>query len=484
MTQPVQTSFLLQTVFSLTTASLVTGCTTEATGGIVGAGVIVLGAGAWAAHRYLTRLRGSASSAVPPAAAVLQQKPVSPESSVPQASPVPPTPKDPKPTVRERLVRERLVRLYPVFGDASYGLITKVLIDTILEPSSEPTESFIEEKVQGLVKLIESRRGIGNPKEEVLLRILRPERSKRLERSEPPPQTQPAADPAEIEKCLSDPTIAADLAQEAITALLHAALKSPKAPAALRSVAVLSGVALSHFEDKVSEKAADALAELARFGSQETSLHDLMEYFGPEDRAHLKDGTIRHKDIQARYVPLITSDVIERLRKAGLKSDRDFSVAMSSLSALKSVALLVVESEVTRQAVDALSIDGLYHQDPRVATLAAKMLAEIANKDHSRIPMLPLVGLRLIGLRTDAPRELALAFLEAMVQIAAPSVATPGPERKVSEKALQLLFDDALPHSDPEIAKLVRTHLRGIYTRRPDLFSEEMRETLATSASS
>ncbi|HEX5037510.1 MAG TPA: hypothetical protein VFX30_10165 [bacterium] len=334
MTQPVQPASWLPAAFCASTAALLTGCSLEATGAGVGAGLVV-GIGAWAGYRYLSRLRGPVSNPKPPAVVLSTPTPAS-------------------------------------------------------SPDPEPTAA-------------------------------------------PPPDFQ--AKVAQWEKRLLDLSVPADKAAPVLDILYRRGL--------------------THANEEIARASASLLEKV---------LSERPELVTPE---------------LARIEKLVTPAVVERLIALGLRSGRGPSLARSALDALKTVALFSPDATVAREAFDALSIDGLQHEEDWIATSVAQKITEIADKDHARVSLLPLVTLRQ-GLGWKDPIERKLAFLEAIAHIAAPEPSEPGPNRRVSEKALEILFQDALPLSDPEIAGAARRHLVAVYRRRPDLFSQGMRETLAT----
>jgi hypothetical protein len=138
-----------------------------------------------------------------------------------------------------------------------------------------------------------------------------------------------------------------------------------------------------------------------------------------------------------------------------------------------------LESPVWRESIESLSTDGIHHPDERLASLAAQRLAEMANTDHFRLPMLPLVGLRLRAFSKTSTRKLAADFIHTLAQIAAPSSGIAAQDRAVSEQALRILFADGLTHSDPWIASAARIAINSIRLRRPEIFSDEMLQALA-----
>lgn len=415
MTQPVPPASWLPAAFCASTAFL-TGCSLEATGAGIGAGLVV-GVGALAGYLYLSRLRGPVSNPNPPAVVL--------STPTPESSPDPEPATAPQPDFQAKVAQWEKRLLDPSVPAEKAGPVMDILCRRGLVHSDE---EIARASASLLDKVLSERRELITPGLAALLG----------ETLEGVNASDGATDRA------------VRRGGRCCRLLFQIILAHPETATAIQAVDLLGSKGLGHPVMRIAQRAAGYFEELAEKGSKDP-----------------------------RIAKLITLAAVKSLIERGLKSDRGPHLARSVLDVLRTVALFSPDAEAVKEAFDALSIDGLQHDDHRIALLVAQQVTGIANKDHARVPMLPLVTLRL-GLGRKAPNEMKLAFLEAIAHIAAPELSEPGPNRRVSEKALDILFQDALRLSDKEIADAARRHLVAVYKRRPDIFSQEMRETLAT----
>ncbi len=460
-----------------------TGCSSvEAGGAAVGVGLVTV-AGGWAAYRYLSRIRGETASSAPPAVALagrtVSRTSDATRADIPQAALV--------------AIRGEIERIYPVLAEDTYAALTLAIARTILKsrPSNGPDsggpslENIIRDQVASLIQQLRARPNAA-PTERLLREL---EKATGIEAPETNEDLRDLFNAVASNRNLMTPQLVARVSDElrrqtdsvagawCCHLLLRVALSLPKEPIAGQAVEALSTIGLSHPVDAIAQKAAGTLEELAQHGSLDADLQNIVEFIDPKERGLLRNGRMNFGDLKAQYGRLITPDVVDRLRTNGL-TDRGVHFALKTVWALKTIGLLEEETESSQKAIEALSMEGIYHPHMSVAVMAAEGLAQIANKDHSRIPMLPLVGLRLRGFAKDAPRELATAFIDTLSRIANPWGTVPSKDRAVSEQALRILFEDGLSHPDPEIAAGVRRRLQAILSYRPELFSDEMRETM------
>lgn len=127
--------------------------------------------------------------------------------------------------------------------------------------------------------------------------------------------------------------------------------------------------------------------------------------------------------------------------------------------------------------------DGLFealsHSNPDIVLKAVRRIMKIAYyQEPLPLPAIILVPLRRLILSAETPQELALDGLLALESIAAPAKRPYTGERQFSETALSILVYDGLAHKNRDVAEKARQTLQRILMRRPEIFSDEMREAM------